>query len=101
MHRKTITATLGHSHLKERVRSPEISHKITAGFPFLDLSGPIVSETIYGVLEKESVVSNASKYFERIVCMTTNNNYPILSQSFPDYQLNRTLPYKAQWVDCS
>lgn len=60
---------------EERVRSPEISHKITAHFQDLDFSsGPIVSETICGALEKESGVAKYAKHFERIVCKTINYN---------------------------
>lgn len=66
---------------EERVWSPEISHKITAHFQDSDFSsGPIVSETICGALEKESGATKYAKYFERIVCMTINYNVHIWSQ---------------------
>lgn len=59
---------------------PEINHKITAHFQGSDFSsGPIVSETISGVLEMESVAY--TKEFERIVCITINYNLLIWSQS--------------------
>lgn len=52
---------------------PEISHKITAHFQASAFSsGPIVPETICGLLEKESVATKYAEYFKRIVCMTTN-----------------------------
>lgn len=50
--------------------------------------GPIVSGTICGVLEKESLATKYENYFERIVWMTVNHRFLIWSQS---------VTYKRTW----
>lgn len=74
---------------------PEISHKITAHFQGSDFSsGPIVPETICGVLEKESVVTKYAEYFWKNSLHDYDYNLLIWSQSVthkkghsPDCQL--------------